>query len=366
MNPSVSTYVSRGIWYVNVYWAGPPAQRKRVSLNVPADEDPAEAVAMWRATVLPALVEAATAATPKPPGRAVGVLLRDIATWYLDTHLPYIGSKPKTIEYYRSTLWNFIGWCSTRHVARTGQLSARIVEEWQMSTRAKPSREQVVQVRRWLRVAEEHDQIPELPPMKWVIPKKNKATQHRAHEPAVIEAWLVALEAFRPHVGLLARWVAATGWRIGDAIDLRVGEVDLSRGTIQRQQLKTSSALPYPITPALRLLLERALRRHTKPAPADHVFLSHKRQPWAYPQVLRVLVSFDNRYPVHITFRDLRKSFGTHLAMAGCPPNVLKELMGHSDITMTLGYYVDVDMARMAEWSEKYTAPVSASVSTEE
>lgn len=29
--------------------------------------------------------------------------------------------------------------------------------------------------------------------------------------------------------------------------------------------------------------------------------------------------------------------------------------MGHSDITMTLGYYVDVDLGRMAEWSDRYT-----------
>ena len=224
-----------------------------------------------------------------------------------------------------------------------------------MSTRATPSREQVLQIRRWLRVADEYGEMRELPEIKWAIPQKRRGTQHVTHERAVIDAWLDELCRFRPQAGLIARWVDATGWRIGDAIDLRVGEVDFARGQIQREQLKTGSRLPYPITPALRVLLDTAMARHVQPKAAHHVFLNHKRHPWAYAALYRVLESLRNRYPVEVTFRDLRKSFGTHLAMQGCPPNVLKELMGHSDITMTLGYYVDVDMGRMAEWSQRHT-----------
>lgn len=253
-------------------------------------------------------------------------------------------------------------YCGDRYIraeaaraARSGQLSGRIVQEWQMSTRAAPSREQVLHIRRWLRIAEEHGEIRDLPEIKWLIPGKKRGQQHVAHAPAVIAAWLAALCAFRPHAGIVARWVDATGWRIGDALDLRVGEVNLASGTIQRHQLKTAGRLPYPITPVLREILAEALARHEKPEPGDHVFLNHKQHPWAYPAIYRVLESFHKRHPVEITFRDLRKSFGTNLAMQGCPPNVLKELMGHSDIAMTLGYYVDVDMERMAEWSVRHT-----------
>ena len=363
--PTITTYIdrARGVWYVNAYWPGHPPRRIRESLGVPATEDPAGPLAQWTARVLP--LHESAADVPAPVTRTQGGLLRDVATWYLDTYLPYAGSSKKTIEYYTSTLWNFIGYCASRHVARTGQLSARIIQEWQMSTRAAPSREQVLQVRRWLRVADEQGIIPELPEIKWLIPGKKRSVQHVAHEPAVIAAWLEALCLYRPQAGLVARWVDATGWRIGDALDLRVAEVDLVRGTIQRHQLKTASRLPYPITPALRALLDTALARHPG-APEGHVFLNHKRQPWAYPALYRVLESFHGNYPTAITFRDLRKSFGTNLAMQGCPPNVLKELMGHSDIAMTLGYYVDVDMGRMAEWSVRHTDPVSARVSAAE
>ena len=240
----------------------------------------------------------------------------------------------------------------------------------QHTTRESPSREQVLQVRRWLKVAEEHGEIPELPAIKWTIPPKQKGQQHKAHDRAVIDAWLDALCAWRPAAGLVARWVYATGWRIGDALDLRIDELDLERGIIDRAQLKTSSALDYPITPALRALLDQALKRHPKnPDARAHVFLNHKRQPWSYPQIYRLLQGYNKR-GADITFRDLRKSFGTHLAMEGCPPNVLKELMGHGDIAMTLSYYVDVDLARMAQWSTRHTktiaktkTPVSAQVS---
>jgi len=142
--PSLSTYIdhTRQIWYVNIYWPAEdtrPADRKRVSRAVPASDDPAPALADFRSNALPALEAERLAAQPKPAengkkpaGRTQGPLLRDLANWYLDTYLPYNRAAKKTIEYYQSTLWNFIGYCQTRHVARTGQLSARVVQEWQM------------------------------------------------------------------------------------------------------------------------------------------------------------------------------------------------------------------------------------------
>ncbi len=376
-SPTLTTYVdkARGVWYVNVYWSadkanGRPATRKRISLGIPTNGDPSEALQFFRESVLPVLNDecdaVAAASVKKPPGRKQGPLLRDLAMWYLDTHLPYIGSAKKTTERYTSSLWDFIGFCSTRHVSRAGQLSTRIVEEWQMHQctvkgRSGPSRDEVLHVRRWLSVCQDHGEMEELPNIKWTIPRKKKGVKNKAHERDVIDPWLQGLCAWRPLVGLVARWVDATGWRIGDTLDLRIGEIDLLRNIIDRMQIKTSSQLPYPVTPALHALIQEALARHTDPKPADHLFLNHNRHPWTYPQIYRVLQNYHNPKqhwagPV-VTFRDLRKSFGTHLAMEGCPPNVLKELMGHSDITMTLTYYVEVDLGRMAEWSVRHTSP---------
>lgn len=360
---------AKGRWYVDLKW--PDGARSRHLLPALLEDDPVPAIAAFERDRLPGIIadrqiaEAAEAQTPqkRPAGRPQGPLLRELASWYLDTHLRYVDAKPKTLGYYASTLHNFLGYCQARHIARAGQISSRIIQEWQMDQvrtkgRERPSREQVLHVRRWLNVCLDAGELHDLPNIQWNVPKKRKGQQHRAHPREVIDAWLEGLNAWRPHVGLVARWVAATGWRIGDALDLRVKECDLQQHWIDRDQIKTAEHLPYPLTPHLLDLLNEALRGRKQPKAHAHVFLNHKRQPWTYPQIYRVLENYHNGNHWKddpITFRDLRKSFGSQLALDGCPPNVLKELMGHSDIAMTLSYYVQVDRSAMRKWAEHHT-----------
>lgn len=338
-------------WHVSIKW--PDGSRTRHLLGASLDDNPGAEFEAFKRDALPALI------AERRPKSKQGALLRDVATWYLETHLPYVGRNRKTIEYYASSLYGFLAYCASRHIARAGQLSTRIIQEWQIDTmrakgRERPQREQILHVRRWLTVAVESGEIHDLPDIKWEVPKKRKGQQHRAHAQADIAAWVAGLTAWRPAAGLVAQWVAATGWRISDVLDLRVGECDTAAKWIDRSQIKTSENLPYPITVRMADILATALHGR-KPGPQDHVFLNHKRQPWQYPALYRVVDNFNR--PRHwagepITFRDLRKSFGTHLAMAGCPPNVLKELMGHGDIAITLSYYVEVDRDAMRKWAE--------------
>lgn len=345
----------KGRWHIEVNW--PDGRRTRHLTKTPLDEDPAAALESFRLHALPAIEPA-----PSAPRSKQGPLIRDLIDWYLTTHLPYTQAKKKTIEYYQSTLYNFLSYCQMQHISRTAQLSSRVIQEWQkhcMDIRGteRPSREQILQVRRWLQVCQDCGEIKEMPDIAWHVPPKRKGKQHRAHPREAIDEWLAGLAAWRPRVHAVAQWVDATGWRIGDALDLRVGEVDLTAGWIDREQIKTSEALPYPITPRLRELLQDAMKRRKRPGSRDHVFLNHRGQPWEYPAIYRVLCNYNESHwdGDAITFRDLRKSFGSHLAMAGCPPNVLQQLMGHSDVTMTLGYYVQVDRAAMEKWSEVHT-----------
>lgn len=374
MTPNITTYIhqTQQIWYVNVYWPrdhdnNTPPFRRRASLGIPATEDPAAKLKAFQQLALPAMVDqyqahCKNAQRPNAPHRNPGPLLRDLAAWYLETHLPYMDNAPKTISHYSATLYDFIAYANARHVARAQQLSSRLIQEWQnhsakLKNRTGPSRDQVLHLRRFLTVCHEQGELKELPPIAWAIPKKRKGTQHQAHEREIIDPWLDGLLAWRPHAGRITQWVDATGWRIGDALDLRINEIDLARGRIDRDQLKTDANLPYPITEALRAILETALARHKDPSPKAHVFLNHKRQPWGYAQLYKVLDHYNKNHWTGdpITFRDLRKSFGTHLALQGCPPNVLRELMGHKEIALTLTYYVAVDLGRMAQWSDNHT-----------
>jgi len=365
LKPYVDT--KSGMWHVTVRFKD-SKWRVRPSLGVPGDQDPSEAVKAFRRDVLPVLMEqnAERMAEPKEPSKqSPGPTLTALADWYLETHLPFMGKHPKTINEYRRAIDSLISYCSGRHIGRAQQLTARTIQEWQIQ-RAKdkaldtgPNRDQVLAVRRWLTVCQEAGELRELPSIQWQIPPKKKSRRFRAIDHDTITAWVDGLEAWRPQAGWIARWVALTGWRIGDAQDLRIGEVDTKAGTIDRDQLKTEEGLPWPIVPAMVDLCERAMVDHPdKDNPDAHVFLDRKHRPWDYQRLVKLIANYEKtRWDgPHITFRDLRKSFGSRLAMGGCPPNVLKELMGHQSIELTLGYYVNVDRERMAEWMKWTTA----------
>jgi len=46
--------------------------------------------------------------------------------------------------------------------------------------------------------------------------------------------------------------------------------------------------------------------------------------------------------PEALRFHDLRHSYATWLVTEGVPPNVVQKIMGHEDVTTTLGIYTDV------------------------
>lgn len=352
-------------WHVDITW--PDGVRTRHLLPARADEDAAPALAEFRRVVLPPLIavreqqarEAAVLAAEATKQAQAGTTLRSLADWFLNVHLAYNNRADKTVDHYRRTINSFLEYASSRHVSRVPQLSGRIVQEWQLQLnqdkgREVASRDQVRCLRYWLQQCEEAGELRDLPAIKWVIPPKTKSKRFRALPRTTIQPWLDGLTAWRPQAGLIAAWVDTTGWRISDAQDFRVGELDRDRLEIDRRQLKTDADLPWPVTPEMLDLYDRALAgRET--AATDHVFLDHRGQPWDYQRLVKVIDSFEAK-PArwageHITFRDLRKSFGSRLAMAGCPPNVLKELLGHRDIGLTLRYYVHVDRDRMREWA---------------
>lgn len=366
--PKIALYVDAKSQrhYVRVTWPG-DRNRLRMSLGVPADQDPAEALRLFKQTVLPQLIveraqrNAEEAEAGKPAHTRAGYALRDLADWYCDVHLKFHRRAAKTEDHYRRTIYDFLAYASTRHIARTQQLSPRIFQEWQIhATDAKgrtgPSRDQMLAIRLWWTTCAECGEFPNLPELTWSVPGKTKSKRFKAYDRAVIQPWLDGLKAWRPKVWLICAWVDATGWRISDVLDLRVGEIDRKRRVIDREQLKTGAGLPWPLLPRLEELLTAALSARTDPKATDHVFVNHKGAPWGYQQLVKVLAHYHDSERWNgpaITFRDLRKSFGTRLAMQGCPPNVLKELLGHQDVALTMRYYVDVDLDRMREWGEK-------------
>lgn len=359
---------------VRVKWAG-DSKRPRLSLGVLLEHDPATALEAFRRDVLPALCEERAerlaeegrrdAEARRPEHLKAGPKLRDLADWFLDTHLLYERRSAKTSDHYRRQIDRFINFCSSRHVSRAGQLSTRIVQEWQIEAatdrgRSGPSRDEVLAVKHWLDTCVEHGELRERIAGAWSVPPKTKSRRFKAYSREVVTPWLEAMKPWRGgRLWQVCAWVDCTGWRIGDALDLRVGEVDFTNGEIHRHQLKTNGNLSWPLTAHHESILRGALAGRDCPESDEHVFLDKKGRPWEYFRLMKQLEYFQRggeEAPwngVKLTFRDLRKTFGTQLAMAGCPPNVLKELMGHSSIELTLSFYVDVDLDSMRQWVKK-------------
>lgn len=353
MQPRVTKWCrSDGLFYARVYWPGQKTP-SRYSLGTRDETLVDQAVQAFIEEKLP-LLHPPDATAKKKQSTGIAQLI----DWYLNTHLPFMGIKEKTKNNYAGPLRAFEQFCRYRHIGTIEQIGTRVIQDWQLAqSKVRPEgqpvarRDEILTVKRWIEACAANGQIAAAPSVAWNIPKKSTSSRFRAVPAEELAQFLQRLRKERPVLYPVAAWTAASGWRISDVMDLRAGEIKAEH--IDRQQLKTSKGMLYPLTPALREIL--ALVHYDPKAPAvEHIFKSDKGEPWTYFELQKRLGYWQEKAGFDISFRDLRKTFGTRLAMAGCPPNVLKELLGHEDIQTTLTHYVEVDMGSMAQWATRY------------
>ena len=129
-----------------------------------------------------------------------------------------------------------------------------------------------------------------------------------------------------------------TGGRLGETKALQWHQVGDDFSSVTFTGTKTGKARSVPLTETAREVLKRLhAKRVTPMAGTDPVFpmapvsRSHVRK------LFRLAVKaagLDARTRVH----DLRHSFGSGLAAAGVPLNVIQKLMGHGTMAMTMRY----------------------------
>ncbi len=123
-----------------------------------------------------------------------------------------------------------------------------------------------------------------------------------------------------------------TGARAGEALAARWEDIDFERGILTLHTTKSAArgakAKPrhIPLNAAVRELLE-GMKRTSGPI-------------FYYPN--NMTRNFDRVCKLagigHCRIHDLRHTFASHLALAGTPLNTIRELLGHSTMTMTLRY----------------------------
>ena len=158
----------------------------------------------------------------------------------------------------------------------------------------------------------------------------------------------------------ILRLVASYGLRIGQAIHLRVGDIDFRQQLIHFPAEKGCKALPFPVLKEVAEALLDYLRERGD-APTDQVFLTVRgaRRPLGinnHPG--SALKSYFLRAGIRATrygAHAIRHAFATRLMQQGTPLKEIADLLGHRSIETTFLYIkVDVDRLRRlaVEWPE--------------
>jgi integrase len=127
-----------------------------------------------------------------------------------------------------------------------------------------------------------------------------------------------------------------TGLDRGELIALKKTSVDLDAGLIRVKRLKTGVTATVPISDPCRAALVEAIARSI----GLGVFTTPAGKPYCVATVVRYFARAKRLAEIKRPFRfkDLRHSYGCNLVERGVPINIVKECMGHSDISTTMRY----------------------------
>lgn len=386
--PTVTCYLNKstGYWHANVYWGA--GERVRPSLGVRTENEALDAFEKFKLHDLPGMIAdhalrvqalAFEAKETKKDPR-----ISDLVTWYCDRHLADLGRAPNTIKKYQSVLGNFEVFCKARHVGRVSQLSyERITEflDWLASFvdgklhRGAPQvkghthgyRDDCKSIiRGWLNAAIEAGRVESPPIAKWFIVKGGEEEPDTfALTPKELRLCLKTVDEEAPTISNIIRFMAHTGTRPSDALDLRWSQVNMAEGYARRKQVKTKNLATYSLNQdALEALNAEHERRAEK---ASFVFTNTFHKPYTYNTIYLIFTRALARvgFTVErdgaertVNLKCLRHTYGTLMAHLGCPPFLLQRQMGHTRIETTLRYY-HVDPAEGLKWAVKFSESIA-------
>lgn len=221
--------------------------------------------------------------------------------------------------------------------------------------------------------------IPQNPAPKCKKPKIKK-TRPRVLTHEEQEKFLATLSPTDPFTPIYLTMLGA-GLRIGEVLALNIQDIDFTKNaihvshTLPRQGHYTVHNLPttkdwedryLPLSPPLKTALKAQITRlkelHLiagKPWTNNtFIFQTSNLTPYCQTNVLKHLKRLLKKagLPDDITNHTLRHTFATRLVEQGTDISIVKELLGHEDISTTADYYIDISTDLLDAQLEKISA----------
>ena len=245
-------------------------------------------------------------------------------TWLKDTHTP------KTYETYKLAWDKF-----TAHVGkekRLDRITTRDIDLWVQKEKEKGNSPNTINkdlraLKAIFNKAREWGHIQQNPFSKYkLLPAPDAKLRYLSEQEIKKLLSVIDDEKFK----LFVAFALYSGCRRNEILALTWDCVDWQGETIRAYNYKTKKPKMIPLTPALKTVLVN-MQKYTQ---VGYIFprwspdwISHKFKKYARKAGLP-----------DVRFHDLRHTYATYLVLKGVPINVVKDLVGHTNIATTMIY----------------------------
>ncbi len=150
------------------------------------------------------------------------------------------------------------------------------------------------------------------------------------------------LDSCGPSLRPLVLVALNTGMRRSELFSLSWADVDFGRRYLRVERSKNNRSRKVPMNSAVREELERLKRNGS-----EFVFTKARSKEGLRCVRTTFLTACRRAGILNLRFHDLRHTFATNLVMAGTDLVTVKEILGHSDISMTVRYSHPSDRRKM-------------------
>ena len=281
------------------------------------------------------------------------MLIEDIVTRYLKRHLVVQGRAWLTRQGYGYDLADL-----TRYLAQNSpspvqleDVSAEHIEDYLLNLEERKlapvtRRRRLCAIKGLFSYAAQKQLIAVNPTKELAYPQPNtRPPFHLAPE----DANRLIVGSQNPLTRVLAATLYMTGIRIGEAVELKLGDVDLNQRRLLVRHGKGNRSRVVPICNRLKGIMLEYLVAHRAGVPGERFFATPKGTlSRRYATSLITDEARRLKLPGRVTPHVLRHSFATHLLAKGTDLYRISRLLGHSS-TRTTAIYAHITDVQLAD-----------------